>query len=81
MEERIAAARRLESAKTVCPIVVDLMNDSANYQYGGQPERLYIILDGQIVYKGDIGPMGYKLEEVQVWLDNYRKDKQQSNEN
>ena len=27
--------------------------------YGALPERLYVVRDGTIVYKGDTGPEGY----------------------
>ena len=33
------------------PVLVDNMNDEASTAYGAQPERLYIILDGRIVYQ------------------------------
>lgn len=36
--------------------------------YDAWPERLYIIVDGVIVYKGGNGPFGYCLWEVQEWL-------------
>jgi hypothetical protein len=37
--------------------------DEANLQYGGLYERLYIVLDDVIVYQGERGPMGYRMEE------------------
>ena len=46
-----------------CPIVVDDISDEANLQYGGLYERLYIVLDDVIVYQGERGPMGYRMEE------------------
>ena len=37
-------------------------------RYGAWPERLYIIIDGIVVYKGNVGPFGYKLPEVKEFL-------------
>ena len=37
-------------------------------KYFSWPERLYIILDGRIVYKGGMGPNDYRIEEVVQWL-------------
>ena len=48
-----------------CPIVVDDISDEANLQYGGLYERLYIVLDDVIVYQGERGPIGYRMEEVE----------------
>ena len=33
------------------PFLVDNMRDEASRAYGAHPERLYIILDGRIVYQ------------------------------
>ena len=41
---------------------------NVNDVYGAWPERLYIIVDGTIVYQGGLGPFDYKLHEVQHWL-------------
>lgn len=49
-------------------IVCDTMRGEVDDRYGAWPERLYIIEDGTIVYKGGEGPFGYKLAEVQDWL-------------
>ena len=58
-----------------CPILVDFMEDQANNNYGALPERLYIILDGKFEYIGDPGPKGYKVNEVDDWLNNFRNQK------
>ena len=51
------------------------MEDQANNNYGALPERLYIILDGKFEYIGDPGPSGYKVNEVDDWLNNFRNQK------
>lgn len=73
LEERFAAAQRMTEMEPVdCPVLVDLLTDEANKAYGGMPERLYIVQDGVIVYKGNQGPFGYKLREVEEWLKKYK---------
>ena len=37
------------------PFLVDNMEDEASKLYGAHPERLYIILDGNIVYQVYLG--------------------------
>lgn len=73
LEDRIAAAEILREfdASVECPIVVDSMDDAANRMYGGLFERLYIVQKGIIVYEGERGPVGYRLEEVKDWLVKY----------
>ena len=51
----------LELESVDCPVLVDSLTDDANKAYAGLPERLYIILDGIIVYQGAQGPFGYKV--------------------
>ena len=62
-EERIEAAKALETAckdiNITSPLLVDFMDDRCNQTYGAAPERLYIILNGKIVYMGGCGPFGY----------------------
>ena len=74
MQDRIEAAKGLanEFHEENCPILVDFMEDKANLSYGGHPERLYILLNGKIEYVGDIGPMGYKVPEVNDWLEKFK---------
>lgn len=71
LEDRITAAKELQRHKPKCPIYVDTMKDEANRRYGGLYERLYIVLDGFIVYQGERGPEGYHLEEVESWLESH----------
>ena len=73
-EERIEAAKALsESCKEMnigAPVLVDFMDDRCNKAYGAAPERLYILLNGKIAYMGGIGPLDYKVDEVESWLKN-----------
>lgn len=50
------------------PLLVDPLENEANRLYAGWPERLYIVEDGVIRYKGGTGPFEYHPEEVEGWL-------------
>lgn len=73
LEDRLNAANKLRELKPGCPIVSDTIENDANKAYGGLYERLYIILDGVVVYEGGRGPMFYKVEEVEDWLNKHFK--------
>ena len=50
-------------------ILVDLMDNKAGTAYAAMPERLYVVLDGKIVYEGLQGPFDYRLDEVKLYLE------------
>lgn len=50
------------------PLYCDSMAGQVADRYGAWPERLYVVMDGCVVYRGGKGPFGYKLHEVQRWL-------------
>ena len=59
LDDRIAAAEQMieeMQGKMHFPTVVDNMYNGAMYAYGARPERIYIILDGVIMYQGKRGP-------------------------
>ncbi len=64
LEDRITAAKMLKEKNLPCPLVVDTMTDEASKLYGALPERLFIILNGRVVYEGRQGPFGYNAEEM-----------------
>lgn len=70
INDRIAAACMLQAKRKIpqLDLVCDSMEGNIADRYGAWPERLYIIVDGVVVYKGGIGPFEYKLWEVQEWL-------------
>lgn len=68
IDERIAAARLLLDRRPPFPVVVDGMSDDGNVAYGVLYERLYVILDGKIVFQGGRGPRYYYIEDVERWL-------------
>ncbi|CAL4060428.1 unnamed protein product, partial [Meganyctiphanes norvegica] len=72
MEDRVAATQKMLSMEPQsCPVLLDLMDDKCNKAFAALPERLYIVQDGIIVYKGGVGPFEYKLSEVDNFLSNY----------
>ena len=66
LEERISAAKQLESLENDLPgtLLVDNIQDEASRAYGAYPDRLYIIQKGVVKYHGGIGPYGY---HVRTW--------------
>jgi len=75
LSDRLEAANELLEMETLPgPFLVDNMKDEASNSFGAFPERLYIILDGKIVYQGGVGPMDYHPDEVNNWLENYFSD-------
>jgi type I thyroxine 5'-deiodinase len=59
LKQRINIAKAfVEEHKFEIPLYIDLMDNNANKDYLAVPERLYVIRDGIIEYKGDLGPQG-----------------------
>jgi len=70
MEERLVAANLFVKNRGIRgEVVCDSMEGDMVAKYDAWPERLYIIIDGSIVYKGGIGPFEYKIWEVQEFLE------------
>lgn len=68
LEERLSAAQILVQNEPLCPVVVDEMSNVTAIKYGAQPERLYVLQAGKVLYKGSIGPWGYDPQEVRSFL-------------
>jgi hypothetical protein len=68
--ERQALAKVLvERLKYRVPVAVDGMDNAADKAYAAWPERLYVIAaGGRIVYKGGMGPFGFKPEQAEKSL-------------
>ena len=71
LQERLDSAKLLKVSKNY-NLAVDPMTNEANRAYGGYPERLYVILDGKVLYQGDQGPLGYKILELKSFLQKYK---------
>lgn len=70
LKERSERAQQFVDAMGVTiPTVVDREDNKVNAAYAGWPERLYVVgRDGKIAYKGDPGPRGFSVAEVEKWL-------------
>ena len=51
LEDRLAAAQILVQNEPLCPVVVDEMSNVTAMKYGAQPERLYVLQAGKVLYK------------------------------
>lgn len=71
IEDRIEAANVFKKEGILGELAVDSLQNDGPKVYASLPERLYVILDGVIVYKGGMGPQMYKPEEVVAWLDKH----------
>lgn len=76
IRDHVTLADRMQAAQLFVdtlnfPIetVVDSMKNDANLNYRAWPERLYIVMNGTVVYKGGEGPFGYRLSEVMAWFE------------
>lgn len=69
LEDRLAAAEVLAKEDPLCPIVVDDLTNTAAAKYGALPERLYVLQNGNVIYKGGMGPFGYDPQEVRRVLE------------
>ena len=67
----------MEAAKIIAeqcpsiPVYADLMDNRLNKAFGALPERLFILLNNEVVYVGGTGPFHYNLNEVKTWLDTF----------
>jgi hypothetical protein len=70
-EERAGVARtcavRLEIRT---PVVIDAVDNEVARQYGGWPDRLYLIgRDGRVAFQGEEGPSGFRPEELEAAIE------------
>jgi len=51
--------------RTSIPVLIDEMDNEVARQYGGWPDRLYLVgMDGRIAFQGAEGPFGFKPEQL-----------------
>lgn len=69
-DERLDKALRLlkENPDIKAPLYCDSMTNDGERKYAAHPERLYVVVDGRVAYKGGKGPFGYKPEDLCEWL-------------
>jgi Iodothyronine deiodinase len=52
--------------KTSIPVLIDEIDNEVARQYGGWPDRLYLVgKDGRIAFQGAEGPFGFKPEQLE----------------
>ncbi len=73
MDERIKLAQTfVDAVDPNMPVLVDDITNAANACYAAWPERLYVVnQEGIIVYKGNMGPDGFKPGEMEDFLGEY----------
>ncbi|CAK7318544.1 Type I iodothyronine deiodinase [Vulpes lagopus] len=69
LQDRLQAARLLLDRAPPCPVVVDTMRNQSSQFYAALPERLFVLQEGRILYKGKPGPWNYHPEEVRAVLE------------
>ena len=51
------------------PMLLDGMDNDAEYKYQGWPDRLYVISsEGKIAYQGGLGPLYFDVDEFELEL-------------
>lgn len=73
MEDRKSAAESmlLPENRLAASLYIDNMADDAGRQFGASPARFYIIEGGYIKYASQMGPMGFMVDDVREWLNQY----------
>jgi hypothetical protein len=71
LEERADAAEAcVGRLQTRIPVLLDDVDDAVALAYGGWPDRLYLIgRDGRVAFQGEVGPFGFKPEELAVAIE------------
>ncbi len=69
-EERQELAKVLvDRLKYRVPLAIDAMDNRTDAAFAAWPERIYILgTGGKILYKGKVGPFGFKPEEAEAAL-------------
>jgi len=49
-------------------VYCDIMDDHTNHLFRGWPERLYVLHDQKILYRGGDGPYGYSVPSLEYVL-------------
>jgi len=69
-------AQRVELAKYfmdisnhAIPVLVDSIDNAVCLRFSAAPERLYVIRQGKVIFKGEPGPWGYDLDALERFLE------------
>jgi type I thyroxine 5'-deiodinase len=69
LQQRVYIANDfIKRFKYPVPFGIDDMSNAAEGAYSAWPERLYVIEDGRIAYRGGMGPFNYNPKELRGWL-------------
>jgi len=73
IEERRAVTVQCEDALQYgIRTYVDEMDDQVAKAYAAIPTRLFLVgLDGRVVYRGGLGPYGFKPDALKIAMDDY----------
>lgn len=74
VQDPMSDSERAELAETCAlrlvirmPVLLDGITNEVARQYGGWPDRLYLISkDGRIAFQGELGPFGFKPDELEM---------------
>lgn len=72
LQDRISAATMLKERGIRGELVVDSMSNESCTGYAAMPERLYIVLNGKVVFVGGRGPHDYSVNKAKQWLAAWR---------
>ena len=70
-ERKAAYLRLIHLYDPKSTVVIDTMSNKLEQAYYALPERLYVIKNGKIIYKGGQGPLDYSPDEMREWLEKY----------
>lgn len=68
IQHRRVAAEKYIIPDSPIPVYLDDMANDVKRYFGVQYERLVVLYMGQIIYKGQPGPMGYDLDELEEFI-------------
>lgn len=72
LQARLEAADLFVRRKDIqSAVYVDSMQNEVLDRYQAWPERLYVVMDGVVVYVGGIGPFHFDLGELEGWLERH----------
>lgn len=71
VERAETAAKCALKLRINIPVAVDGMDNTVARQYGGWPDRLYLVdSDGRIAYQSGVGPIGFRPHELEAAIEN-----------
>lgn len=71
-ERQALATVLVDRLKYRLPLAIDGMENAADKAYAAWPERIYVVgRGGRIVYKGGMGPFGFKPDQAEKSLAAY----------